>query len=147
MKSASILILALSVAMTCVSAPTNSMSVTDRIQGDLDYAETLSQLAMVDYASRVLARIQETNDLRVIKAKFSNYLQRPFSKTQQIDKYIAEHSVSNSPGYWVLKVTQADAYWAWGKTNECISIYESFMREFPEHMETKPENGQHPARP
>ena len=147
MKFASILILALSVAMTCLSEPTNTISVTGKIQEDLYYAEKLSCLGMADYASRVLVRIHETNDLRVIEAKFSSFLQRPFRQNQQIDRYIEEHSVSNSPGYWILKLTQADGYWAWGKTNECISIYESFMREFPEHMETKPENGQHPARP
>jgi hypothetical protein len=147
MKSATILILAVSIATPCMSETTNTVFVVDNIKEELDYTEQLSHLGMPDYASRVLARIQETNDLRVIKAKFISFLQRPFRQDQQIQRYIAGHSVSNSPAYWALRITQADAYWAWGKTNECINIYDSFMREFPKHMQTETENGQQSSAP
>jgi len=146
MKLAFILVLALSMGMTYGAEPTNAIPDPDKIEVELGYAEALSRLGMREHAESVLARIQETNDVRVIKTKFVTFLQHGFIRPRQIDRYIAEHSVSNSPAYWVLKVTQADAYWAWGKTNECTAIYDSFMREFPRLIGTEPEDGQPDAR-
>ena len=146
MKIAFILVLALSMGVTHAAEPTNTVSGVDKVREELDYAEGLNRLGMQEYAERVLERIQETNDARVIKAKFITRIQHGRVRPRQIEKYIAKHSVSNSPAYWVLKITQADAYWAWGKTNECINIYESFMREFPKHLKWEREgDGQHHA--
>ena len=83
-----------------------------------------------------------TNTVVAIRADFIEFLHRPFNQGQHIETYIGKHSVSNSHAYWVLKLTQADAYWQWGKTNECVKIYDSFMTEYPRLIGTKPENGQ-----
>jgi len=32
----------------------------------------------------------------------------------------------------MMKIRLADAYWSWGKSKECLAIYEEFMKVYQE---------------
>jgi hypothetical protein len=134
------LIIAALLSATCLTAHGSTNSPVEHIQ-------TLVRTGRFAEARQLVHDTVASNSVAAIRSDFMNFLGRPFVQAQQIETYIATHSVSNSPAYWVLKITQADAYWAWGKTNECIAIYESFMKEFPRLIGTNMVDGQHGVPP
>jgi len=129
------LIIAALLSATCLTAHGSTNSPVERIQ-------TLVRAGRFAEARHLAQDTVGSNSVAAIRSDFMDFLGRPFVQPQQIDRYIAKHSVSNSHAYWVLKLTQADAYWAWGKTNDCITIYESFMKEFPRLIGTEAGDGQ-----
>ena len=119
----------------CLAAHGSTNSPVERVQ-------TLVATGRFAEARQLIRDTVGTNSVAAIRSDFVEFLGRPFIQSQQIETYVAEHSVTNSHAYWVLKLTQADAYWAWGKTNDCITIYESFMKEFPRLIGAESQDGQ-----
>ncbi len=114
-----------------VSASAQGTQVNALLQLELDYIAALTEARMPDYAELVLndivAKFPEAK-VHLKKIRLEQLLQQ--GKFDEAKAMIAKEPNPELPEVWVMKLTLADYYYAYGKYTEALGIYKGFFDKY-----------------
>ncbi len=114
-----------------VSVSAQGTRVNPQLQMELNFIEALTEARMPDYAELVLndvvVKFPEAKPF-LKKIKLEQVLQQ--GKFDEAKALIAKEPSQESPEAWVMNLTLADYYYAYGKYNEALGIYKGFFAKF-----------------
>ncbi len=128
------------IALTCVVASAQQAApVNPELDEGLRYARgLLQQLRLPDFADMVIAELERKfpeAKARFAALKLEGELAR--GMFEEVKKRIAAEPGQDSAEVWAMKLTLADAYYAYSKYAEAKGLYEAFFTRF--EKETPPE--------
>lgn len=96
---------------------------------ELKYAEALQRMGLPDYAEIVLNKISDPRALgRLELIKIQGKL--AMGKFDDVIAIISRKPDQNSQAVWEMKLSLADAYYAWGKYPQAQGVYEGFFKAY-----------------
>lgn len=126
-------LLGLTLGTLAVIAPARGQTVAPAIQTEIDYANTLTQWGLPDYAEFVLNRIRnqspEAQSLFKV-VELQGLIAR--GKFDEAKAVIARQPDPESQETWTMKLSLADGYYAWGRYGEARGIYTAFFQKYPD---------------
>jgi tetratricopeptide (TPR) repeat protein len=103
--------------------------IDPRLAEEIRYAKLLQNAGMADYAKTILDRIKDPEVALMVKVL---ELQTDLSmgRFDAVKAKIAALPDQNSQEAWAMKLSLADAYYAWGKYVEAQKIYDGFFAAY-----------------
>jgi len=115
------------------SAQEISGGLDPAVKDELEYAQTLHEWGLPDYAEMVLKRIdlvkhpEATALMKVLQLK-GLIMRGEWDKVKAI---IAREPYQNGQEVWAMRLAMADGEYAWGRYAEAQQLYNSFFAAFP----------------
>jgi len=102
-----------------------------RLERELRYIDLLTEMRFLDYAEMVLLETEKKfPELQaIIKVKkLEQFLARgEFARAKEV---IAQEPDQDASTTWAMKLSMADFYFAYGKYDEALAIYQTFFKKY-----------------
>ncbi len=132
-------ILLLGVMLTCVG--TISIFAQGQVPGgemdpelrqEIMYIKGLNDMRLQQYSAMILEKIKDKFPEAALQLKVLELEQKlSTGKFEEVKAIIAREPNQNSADAWAMKLSLADAYYAWGKYPEAKGLYLAFFKQYP----------------